>query len=258
MTNGWPQTADIVSLEWYKSTMQHSAISQLEAYWQGLRNGRVVPSRSDIDPRGIEQALEFAFILERIAPGMARFRLAGMHLNDLMGMEVRGMPITTFFAPDTRQQINDALEHVFETPAIARFSLIAERGLGKPQSSAELIILPLRSDLGDISRALGCLVCHGEIGRTPRRFTVAELHLEPLEAGVVVGGPPSRAPRQRSSCDPWRCATAAARLCRGSHPDIPGAARRDAGAARKRCRQNATAATGSEGSRHRSRRRGGQ
>lgn len=195
MANDGSQDADIVSLKCYKTTMQHSAISQLEAYWHGLRAGRVVPNRSDVDPRGIDRALEFAFVLERIAPGMARFRLAGMHLNDLMGMEVRGMPITSFFVPDGRRQISDALEHVFEEPSIARLHLVAERGIGKPQNDAEMIILPLKSDLGDISRALGCLVCEGDIGRTPRRFTIEEISVEPLIAGVdPVGAPIVRAP----------------------------------------------------------------
>lgn len=122
----------------------------------------------------------------------ARFRLAGMHLNELMGMEVRGMPITAFFAPDTRRQVSDALEHVFEEPALARISLRGERGMGRSPITAELIILPLRSDLGDISRALGCLVCDGEIGRTPRRFDVCDLQLEPLFAGVAPRGAPLR------------------------------------------------------------------
>ncbi|MEM1421046.1 MAG: PAS domain-containing protein, partial [Pseudomonadota bacterium] len=61
--------------------MQHPGLSLVEAYWEGLRAGRLVPRRADVDPRGIDQALEYSFILERIAPGMARFRLAGMHLN---------------------------------------------------------------------------------------------------------------------------------------------------------------------------------
>jgi len=37
--------------------------------------------RSQIDPRGLEQVLPSAFILERIAPGVARFRIAEHHLN---------------------------------------------------------------------------------------------------------------------------------------------------------------------------------
>ncbi|WP_138464693.1 PAS domain-containing protein [Poseidonocella sp. HB161398] len=207
MANDGTQDRDIVSLTSYKTTMQHSALSQLEAYWHGLRNGRVVPNRSDVDPRGIDRALEFAFILERIAPGMARFRLAGMHLNDLMGMEVRGMPLTSFFVADARRQVSDALEHVFEEPSIARFTLLAERGIGKPQNEAQLLILPLKSDLGDVSRALGCLVYDGEIGRTPRRFSVTSMSVEPLIAGIepasapLVTSSPGK-PRRRSADAP--------------------------------------------------------
>jgi len=188
--------------------LQNSVISQLETYWHGIRAGRVVPSRADVDPRGIDNALEYAFILERIAPGMARFRLAGMHLSDLMGMEVRGMPLTTFFSPDARREVSDALEHVFEEPAIARFRLLGERGIGKPQNEASLVILPLKSDLGDISRALGALVYEGEIGRTPRRFSVTEMQIEPL---LTAAGTPARRAEDRGTPASGSAAATAAR-----------------------------------------------
>lgn len=170
----------IVSIGEYRAAMQKPALSQIDAYWEGLRAGRPVPLRADVDPRGIDRALENAFILERIAPGVARFRLAGMHLNDLMGMEVRGMPITAFFTPEARRKISDALEHVFEEPAKARFKLAGEASIGRPKLTGEMLLLPLKSDLGDISRALGCLVTDGRIGRTPRRFDVEEAKIRPL------------------------------------------------------------------------------
>ena len=61
-----------------------------------------MPLRSEIDPRGLKGALEYCFVLERIAPGLARLRVAGSHLGDLMGMEVRGMPITAFYDENGR------------------------------------------------------------------------------------------------------------------------------------------------------------
>lgn len=164
--------------------MTFPAITEVRAYWEGLRNGRQVPLRSEIDPRGIERALEHAFILERVAPKVARFRLAGMHLTDLMGMEVRGMPTTSFFTPAAREAARDALEQVFAGPAVAELTLTAETCLGKPALAARMLILPLQSDLGDISRALGCLVADGHIGRAPRRFEIAGASVMPL------GGPP--------------------------------------------------------------------
>jgi hypothetical protein len=166
--------------------MKHPALSQVEAYWEGLRGTRSAPLRSEVDPRGIDRALENAFILERIAPGVARFRLAGMHLNDLMGMEVRGMPITSFFSPDARRTIGDALGHVFEEPAKAEFDLVGADGAGRSKLKGRMILLPLRSDLGDVSRALGCLVSEGASGRAPHRFDIARTEIIPLAAGRVV------------------------------------------------------------------------
>ena len=166
----------------FRSTkrMQHPALAQVEGYWDALRQGRPVPFRSEVDPRGIDRALEYAFILERIAPGLARFRLAGMHLNSLMGMEVRGMPLSSFFVPDARRQVSDVLEHLFEEPAKVHISLTGESGMTRPPLSGHLMLLPLKSDLGDVSRALGCLVSVGEAGRAPRRFEVAETEINPL------------------------------------------------------------------------------
>ncbi|MGO4855197.1 PAS domain-containing protein [Phaeovulum sp. W22_SRMD_FR3] len=176
---------EVVSMAGFERAAQNRVVEEVRAYWEGLRRGRPVPSRAEVDPRGIERALEFAFILERVAPGMARFRLAGMHLNDLMGMEVRGMPLTAFFAPAGRKQVAEVLESMFQEPAIAELTLTAEGGIGKPALTARLLILPLKSDLGDVTRALGCLVSDGEIGRSPRRFEVTHVHLTPVQAGVT-------------------------------------------------------------------------
>lgn len=174
---------NVISMFGYKCETLFPAINELEAYWEGLRMGRLVPMRSEIDPRGIERALEFTFILERIAPGLARFRLSGMHLNDLLGMEVRGMPFTSFFTPKSRQVICDTLEQVFDGPKVAELILSSERSIGKPALDAKLILLPLRSDMGDITRIIGCLVTSGPTGRAPRRFDITRRKMKELTAG---------------------------------------------------------------------------
>ncbi len=167
-----------------RNDMRFPAISEVRAYWDALRDGRAAPYRSEVDPRGIERSLEHAFVLERIAPQAARFRLAGMHLADLMGMEVRGMPFSTFFTPAARAEIGIILENVFSGPRTAELAIVAESGLGKPALQGRLILLPLRSDLGDVSRALGCLVTEGAIGRAPRRFELRESLVTPIAASV--------------------------------------------------------------------------
>ena len=171
---------NVVDMTQIASANRFPAIKEVEAYWESLRAGRLVPRRSDIDPRGIERSLEFAFILERIAPGLARLRIAGSHLTELMGMEVRGMPISAFFTPTGRNQMSEALEDVFDGPSKVTLDLHAETGMGKPAISARMIMLPLKSDLGDISRVLGCFATKGDIGRTPRRFEIDAVEKTPL------------------------------------------------------------------------------
>ena len=68
----------IVPISGYRRDMRFPCISEVQAYWEALRDGRQVPCRSEVDPRGIERALEYTFVLERIAPGVARFVLQAM------------------------------------------------------------------------------------------------------------------------------------------------------------------------------------
>lgn len=152
----------------------------LRSYWESMRRGHLVPCRAEIDPCRIEALLPNAFIAERIAPGITRLRVAGSHLSDLMGMEVRGMPLGSFIAPEARNDFAARLVDLFEAPAILRIDLRSRGSLGRPDMTGTLILLPLRSDLGDVSRALGCLVTTGQIGRPSRRFEIVTARLEPL------------------------------------------------------------------------------
>lgn len=156
-------------------------LAQFVTYWHSMRRGSDVPLRTEIDPRGIEALLGHAFIAEKIAPGLARLRIAGAHLSEVMGMEVRGMPLSALIEPEDRQQLADAIVELFERPAQIRIELASPGGIRRAPMTATLLILPLRSDLGDISRALGCFVSNGPIGATPRRFRVTECQVDPID-----------------------------------------------------------------------------
>ena len=103
----------IVPFARVRTDMTKAIVDEVRTYWEALRAGRPVPLRSEVDPRGIEGALDCSFILERMAPRVARFRVAGGHLNDLMGMEVRGMPLTAMFSPASRGEVGAILADVF-------------------------------------------------------------------------------------------------------------------------------------------------
>lgn len=180
MDKGRQKTHTVISMTQQVTENQFAPLAQVEAYWEALRGSRLMPTRTEIDPRGIERALENSFIVERIAPGIARIRIAGSHLSDLMGMEVRGMPLTAFISPSSRRQVSDTLEEVFEKPATCTLNLQSAKSTGMPALDARLLLLPLKSDLGDVSRILGALVAVGDIGRSPRRFEVTGTALRPI------------------------------------------------------------------------------
>jgi hypothetical protein len=180
MDNSSKTQHNVLTMSDHQNYNSYAALSLVEAYWDALRAGREMPKRAEIDPRGIESALEYAFILERVAPGVARMRIAGTHLHDVMGMEARGMPITAFFEHDCRTRVSGLLEEVFQTPGVAELQLQSSGSLGQPELEARMILLPLKSDLGDVSRILGCLVTRGDLGELPRRFDLRSANLRRL------------------------------------------------------------------------------
>lgn len=182
-------------------------VTAMRDYWSSLRQGRAIPARADVDPAGLRTMLDFAFILERVAPGAARFRLAGRHLTDLMGMEVRGMPLCSFLNAGSRGRLSDVLETVFKGPQIVEMDLVGPAGYGRPAITGKLLVLPLKSDLGDVTRALGCLATEGEIGTGPRRFDLIADRSAPVIEGARLLEPSPSAPGFADPPAPWKPAT---------------------------------------------------
>ncbi len=166
---------NVISIDAARTGMKYPAVLQAEAYWEGLRNGRVMPSRSDVDPRGISNILEQSFILEKIAPGMAKIRLAGQGMNDILGMEMRGMPITSLLLPEARGDMRIALERLFDSPATVHLTLKSAGGFTRSALDAQMFLAPLRDDQGRATRAIGAIQIKGNIDRAPRRFNISKM-----------------------------------------------------------------------------------
>ena len=165
--------------------MQVTGLNTLRAYWEALRQNGDLPRRAQIDPRGIESALDIAFLAERVAPRVARFRLAGRQICDLMGMEVRGMPLSALIAPEARDEFGEALARAFSGPAVVEMSLRAASGLTQPRLEARMLLLPLRADDGSVSRLLGGLAREGRLGFPPRRLDLTGMQIIALEGAAA-------------------------------------------------------------------------
>ncbi len=189
------KNAEIVNLSVWRNARCHPVLMQVEAYWDGLRNGRDAPSRAEVDPRGLSGILRHCFILERIAPGMARFRVAGQELCDRMGMEMKGLPFSSMFLPEARDQLESVLERVFAAPETARLTVRSPGGFRRSQVDGQLLLLPLRSDLGAITRVMGAIAMDSLDGRKPRRLDIVAAEQRVIPKGRSFGARPDEGAR---------------------------------------------------------------
>lgn len=191
------------------------ALAEIESYWHVRAAGRPMPERAEIGPHGMEAALPHALLLERIAPGIGRLRLAGQHLRDLMGMELRGMPMSALFEAEARSRLAEAIDRALDLPALVHVDLSAAPGLGRPGLAGRLFLAPLSSPGGRPKMLLGGLAMTGTAGGTPRRLSVDAVSARPVEetrrpcpgdSHLPVAGPASRgeAPAERERPDALR------------------------------------------------------
>ena len=162
---------NVTLLRQCRKPMKNPILVELLDHWERLRAGRIAPLRSEIDPRQIENALTHAFILERSQSGGARFRIVGMQVSDLMGMEVRGMPAASLITPAERAGFDAILNRMFDHPEIVELTLNATFA-GRQPVAADMLLLPMKNDLGQVSRILGCIVTKGTILAPPHRFSI--------------------------------------------------------------------------------------
>jgi hypothetical protein len=192
----------IISLNAFTPAPDYVACKELEAYWDALRGVRQMPKRSEFDPRGIETALSFTFVAEKVAPSVARIRVAGSKLADLLGMEVRGMPVTAFFDPDSRDVLSEAVARMFKDPARLVVELESKRGFGRRSLKARMVMFPMSDSEGEVTRIVGCLEVHGHEGRMPRRFNAVKVYCAKLIGDTPESDMPSVAPQRPMAVTP--------------------------------------------------------
>lgn len=170
----------ICNLASYRTDLNRRATLLMRAYWEEIRDGRDLPYRDDVDPREIGSALEHSFIIERTGPDDIRFRLAGMCLNDLLGMEVRGMPLRTLIDGNDRQRFDQDVGALFSGPEIQCYQLASARSYA-PRVDAELLLLPLKDRRDAVTRAIGCLISNAGTDILENRFTLVERSSTPID-----------------------------------------------------------------------------
>lgn len=172
--------------------MNDLMLASLRSYWERLRAGRIAPYRAEIDPRQFESALENMFIVERIGPDNMRIRLAGMKVCEMLGLEVRGMQPSFLLEEADRVRFDRLLNVVMSEPAVVEMQLTAPNRVGSYR--ATMLLMPLRSDFGDINRVLGCLSGESDNFTAPLSFSIRDTTTTPIEQHQPVPEPRAAMP----------------------------------------------------------------
>ena len=165
--------------------MKDKIIKDLFTYWENLRADRLAPARSEIDPRKIKGTLEHTFILETVSNGPPRFRLAGIEVCDLLGMELRGMPAHALIEDVERDGFNETLALVLKTPHIVELRLEGQIAGGR-FVQGRMILLPLQDENGQMTRILGAATLDQELLRPPVRFSITRRTVTRIVSGQAM------------------------------------------------------------------------
>ena len=143
-----------IRVDWNMSTIRDERLRKIHEYWQA-RARRGLPSRADIDPLDVPALLPFICLIDVIdSPRDFRFRLAGTHLTERIGMELTGRRIGEVFPPAFRAEV-----HYHWNSCIERRAPLAGSGKlwvpGREHVGWEGIVLPLSPDNDGVNMLLG-------------------------------------------------------------------------------------------------------
>lgn len=133
--------------------MRQKGSIALFQYWNRIRDGRLAPTREDVEPAAIKTLLADIFMLEVNGRGQITFRLAGTRLCATYGQELKGCSFASLWRGSDHQMVTRLLSSVF----IDRSVIVIEfHGFSKNNNSNgfEMLLLPLDSK-GDGARCLG-------------------------------------------------------------------------------------------------------
>jgi len=134
--------------------MQQRTLQILYAYWNGLRAGRIAPSRLEIDPSRIGAILPEIFLIERVDAATYSYRLAGTRLCEIFGRELRGTNLLDGWAAADRALLARDLTLTCEHGAGTHF--VVEAGAGSSRRvQLETLLLPLMHAGSAIGRVIG-------------------------------------------------------------------------------------------------------
>ncbi len=138
--------------------MRHKHSEMMLSYWAGLRGARgQAPRREDVSPRAFKRALPDVFLIERMDRHTFAFRLAGTRVCAIYGRELRDHNFISLWPATDQNAVKAVIERALKTATPAVFTAIVET-LDRRQAEAEILLMPLADDNGQVTRLLGSFV----------------------------------------------------------------------------------------------------
>jgi hypothetical protein len=134
--------------------MKHKNSHLLVGYWSRLRQGRVAPMQSEIDPRAIKRFLSYVFILDCENPQAPVYRLAGTSLCERFGYELKGTNFLGHWEAQSGLSLAPLLSQALNSNqplCLSSIAATADNGMAE----METVLTPFSLDGGQPTRFLG-------------------------------------------------------------------------------------------------------
>lgn len=153
-----PMYQQKIRTDWNPEGARDDRLRRLHAYWCGKRAGRALPGRCDIDPSELGRLLPHVFLVDvSESPRDYRFRLAGTHMSEFIGMQMEGKGIAEVFPPDVGAEVRAHWDAAIDdaAPIHCQGRLWAEERAHLPW---EGVVMPLAAREGGIGMLFGGFV----------------------------------------------------------------------------------------------------
>lgn len=172
------------------------ALGSLQGAWDDARKGRDLPARADLDPEALGPVLDRILLIERVAPRVARIRLAGARIRDITGGAADGLPLSCLFDARAREPLGAAMQAMFDRPARVQLDLRSAVGLFRTAIPGRMLLLPMTDMAGRATQAAVALEPGTDTPPHTLRFAITGETRRSLVAGM-----PSRVRPDPSSDD---------------------------------------------------------
>ena len=164
--------------------VQSPELRRLVDYWLGLRQGRPMPARRDVDPIAIPWALTRIYLIDYDAGSRSfRYRLAGDEICRLFGRaSLKGLALADFMPAQTASDVESRWMALVRKPSLMHMEGMVYLPVGRVMTG-ERVMLPLseRGD-GQVTGLIGMTVCEWHGRERPARPQRAKTTHIPVSA----------------------------------------------------------------------------